>query len=90
MKTKKGFNIREVCGEHIIVPEGKENIDFSCVISMNETAAFLWKNIQGKSFTKTELIELLTANYEVDQDSATRDVEMLIEKWIKIGMIESD
>ena len=36
MKAKKGFNLRNVCGEQIIVAEGKENIDFSNIISMNE------------------------------------------------------
>ena len=36
MKAKKGFNLRNVCGEQIIVAEGKENIDFSNIISMND------------------------------------------------------
>ena len=27
MKTKNGFNLRNVCGEHIVVAEGKENIE---------------------------------------------------------------
>ena len=38
MKAKKGFNLRDVCGEKIIVAEGKENIDFSNIISMNESS----------------------------------------------------
>ena len=46
MKTKNGFNLRNVCGEHIVVAEGKENIDFSNIISMNETAAILWQHNQ--------------------------------------------
>ena len=28
MKKKPGFNLRTICGERIIVAEGKENIDF--------------------------------------------------------------
>ena len=50
MKTKKGFNLRTVCGENIIVAEGLDNIDFSRIINLNESAAFLWKNIQEKDF----------------------------------------
>ena len=34
MKTKKGFVLRNVCGENIIVAEGKENIDFTKIISI--------------------------------------------------------
>ena len=48
MKTKKGFNLRQVCGENVIVAEGVENIDFSSIISMNESSAYLWNNIKGK------------------------------------------
>ncbi|MCF0192026.1 MAG: PqqD family protein, partial [Prevotella sp.] len=39
MKIKDGFKIRQVCGENIVVAEGEANIDFSVVISINETAA---------------------------------------------------
>ena len=51
MKTKPGFNIRNVCGENILVAEGKENMDFSNIISMNESSAFLWNEVQGSEFT---------------------------------------
>ena len=53
MKTKKGFNLRQVCGENVIVAEGVENIDFSSIISMNESSAYLWNNIQGKESIRT-------------------------------------
>ena len=49
MKTKKGFNLRTICGENIIVAEGVENIDFSRIISMNESAAFKEQTSTQKS-----------------------------------------
>ena len=61
MKTKKGFKLRTVCGENIIVAEGIENVDFSRIISMNETSAYLWKNIQGIDFDENTLAGLLLA-----------------------------
>lgn len=45
MKAKNGFNLRTVCGENILVAEGEENIDFSNIISMNESSAYLWNSI---------------------------------------------
>ena len=42
MRIKKGFELRDVCGEHIIVAYGIENIDFNKVISLNESATYLW------------------------------------------------
>ena len=88
MKTKKGFNLRQVCGENVIVAEGAENIDFSSIISMNESSAYLWNSIQGKEFDKNNLVELLTQEYEVDADTAAKDVAALVAQWMKAGIIE--
>ena len=88
MKTKKGFNLRTVCGENIIVAEGIENVDFSRIISMNESSAYLWKNIQGTDFDANTLAELLLKEYEVDEATARSDAESLVEKWLEAGIIE--
>ena len=88
MKTKKGFRLRNVCGENIIVAEGIENIDFSRIISMNETSAYLWQNIQDNDFDADTLVKLLLAEYEVDEATARKDAERLIAKWQEAGIIE--
>ncbi len=88
MKAKKGFNLREICGEQMIVAEGKENIDFSNIISMNESSAYLWKAVAGKEFTPNDLAQLLTDRYEVDLDTALTDAQTLAGQWIKAGIVE--
>jgi len=78
MKVKNGFNLREVCGEHIIVAEGDENIDFSNIISMNESSAYLWEEVQKMdSFTVENLVELICNQYEIDEDTARKDATIL-------------
>lgn len=89
MKAKPGFNLRVVCGENIIVAEGEENIDFSNIISMNESSAYLWKNIQGKEFSHQDLVDLLTAEYEVDEATAMKDVKTLTDLWLQAGIIDA-
>lgn len=89
MKAKTGFNLRTVCGENIIVAEGEENIDFSNIISMNESSAYLWKNVQGmESFSHDDLVKLLTDEYEVDEETAMNDVKSLTDLWMQAGIIE--
>lgn len=89
MRAKKGFNLRTVCGENMIVAEGKENIDFSNIISMNESSAYLWKNIQNKeSFDENDLSKLLQQEYEVDEPTALNDSKALIKQWADAGIIE--
>lgn len=88
MKTKKGFVLRNVCGENIIVAEGKENIDFTKIISMNETAAYLWKNVEGKVFDSDTLMSLLINEYEVDDATANKDAKNIAKQWIEAGIAE--
>jgi len=89
MKAKEGFKLRDVCGEKIIVAEGIANIDFSRIISMNESSAYLWSHIQEKTFTTEELVKLLLDEYEVDEATAKADVEQLVQKWLEAGIIEA-
>jgi hypothetical protein len=88
MKTKSGFNLRQICGENVIIAEGEENIDFSNIISMNESSAYLWKNIQDKDFSEDELVKLLTEEYDVDDITAKSDVNSLVKSWLDAGIIE--
>lgn len=89
MKAKKGFTLRTVVGENIIVPEGKENIDVTNIVSMNESAALLWQAIVDKeSFTAEDLAKVLLENYEVDEDTALADAKAIAAKWIETGIAE--
>lgn len=91
MKVKNGFNLREVCGEHIIVAEGDENIDFSNIISMNESSAYLWEEVQKMgTFTVNNLVELICNQYEIDETTARKDAIALAAQWGTAGIIEGD
>ena len=89
MKAKKGFKLRQICGENIIVADGIENIDFSSIISRTESSAYLWQAIQDKEqFSTEELATLLTEQYEVDEATALADSQTLVDQWLKAGIIE--
>ncbi len=88
MKAKPGFSLRNVCGEHIIVAEGQDNIDFSKVISMNESAAYLWQAVNGREFTAETLAAMLMDEYEVDSDTAAMDAKEIADKWLEAGITE--
>ena len=88
MKQKKGFKLRNICGENIIVAEGIENIDFSKIISMNESSAYLWDQTRDRNFTVDDLCQLLLDEYDVDEKTAHADAEAVAAKWLEIGIIE--
>ena len=42
MKIKPGFELRMMCGENVIIAYGEENINFSKIIALNESATVIW------------------------------------------------
>ncbi len=90
MKINQGFELREICGEHIIIGTGIENIDFSKVISLNESAAWLWREAEGKEFTAESLVALLVEEYAVSEAVALADVSKLLEQWVALGVVSED
>lgn len=88
MKTIEGFRLREVCGECVIVPEGRTLVNFNKMISLNESAAFLWKQIEGKEFTVEQLADLLVGEYGIDRQTAESDASAVADKWIEVGIVE--
>ena len=88
MKKKTGLYLRNVLGENIIVAEGVENIDFSKIISMNDSAAFLWQQIGEEPFTVEDLVGYFCGEYNVDEQTAKADAEALVQQWINAGIVE--
>ena len=78
--------MRSVGGHFIVVPVGAQTIDFNCMITLNETGAFLWQKLQAEC-TAQELIEALLGEYEVEPAVAEADVERFIEKLQQAGLL---
>lgn len=87
MKINEGFELRKVCDENVIVAYGRKNIDFSKVISLNESAAFLWNAVADKEFTCQDLADILCKEYEVDAQTALKDVAQMVASWKELGLV---
>ena len=87
MKTKKGFILRSLGKEFILVAEGLEAVDANSMISMNESAAFLWEAVEGKDFDAGTLADLLQEEYDIPREVAEKDVASLIQTWQEAGII---
>jgi hypothetical protein len=87
MKTKKGFRLRELGGDYILIGESVELVNFNNLITFNETAAYLWQQVEGKEFDVEELTRLLLSEYEVSEDTAREDAQGTIDDWREIGII---
>ena len=88
MRIKEGFVLRTICGQNVISGEGSANVNFSKLVSLNETATFLFNAVEGKDFTPEDMADALTEAYEVDRETALADSRKLCDQWIEIGIIE--
>ena len=87
MKKKDGMVLREVCGEKVLVGEGLGAVDFGRLISLNDTAAYLWEQLEEDSDIDS-LTQALCKEYDVEEEVARHDVEAILEEWIKTGVVD--
>jgi hypothetical protein len=88
MRQKDGFVLRDVLGDKALVGEGADAINFGKLISMNDTAAWLWeKASELGDFTEEQLVDALLQAYDVDKAKAQADVTKLINTWKEMGVI---
>ena len=89
MKIIKGFVLRQVCGENVIVGEGLGAINFGKMLALNETAAWLWQQAVAMSeFTVDAVAQKLCDEYEVSLDEAQADVASIVTEWQNVGVLE--
>ena len=52
------------------------------VLTLNETAALLWKQMEGKEFTLDDLIDYMRSIFDVPEEEIKNDLEVFIDDWI--------
>ena len=88
MRISKGYTLRTLGQEYILVAEGIETVNFNRMISMNGTAAFLWKQVEDKDFDANMLVQLLIDNYDITREVAEKDVDQLLQSWKEAKIVE--
>ncbi|TEB07091.1 hypothetical protein Psch_00633 [Pelotomaculum schinkii] len=87
MKIKDGYLLREVAGNHVVVPTGKAALDFSGVITLNGAGTFLWKLLETDK-TEQELLSGLLEEYEIDEAAAKADLSEFLAKLKAAALFE--
>ncbi|MBR6571157.1 MAG: PqqD family protein [Clostridia bacterium] len=63
LRTKKGFILRKMLNEHIVVAVGEASLGFNGMIRLNATGAFLWETLE-KGATEETLAQKLLERFE--------------------------
>lgn len=88
MKIIEGFRLRDVMGQATVIGEGVNQVNFNKLITLNSSAAFLWKQVEGKEFDDTKLADLLVEEYGIDRELAEKDSKAIAAQWLDAGLVE--
>ena len=88
MNIKKGFELRDVCGEKVIIASGLENLDFTKLISVNETGADIWNLLLEGATSEEDLSAKFLDLYEGDEEQMRREVSAFLKELAEIGVLE--
>lgn len=78
MKIKEGFLLRKIAGQNVVLPTGGD-LDLNMMITLNDTGAFLWEQLQEET-DEAALVQALLKEYDVTEETAAKAVAAFAEK----------
>jgi hypothetical protein len=83
------YILRELAGECVLIPTGDAAAAFNGIITLNPTARFIWEAIQTPRTFEELLAQFLEA-YEIDPETANKDLAELLKTFEERHMLEQD
>lgn len=79
MKARQEFITRKIAGETVLVPTGTAAADFNGIITLNDTALFIWESL-AEDLTPEELLSRLLEEFDTEEETARKDMEEFLEQ----------
>ena len=89
MKIKDGFLLKKIAGSTVVVPVGDTLVNLQLMLSLNESGAFLWQQLQ-KDCTKDDLLAAMQAEYAVDAATAAADIDAFLNTLKENHILDED
>ena len=87
MKIVKEFILRDIAGECVLVPTGETTQEFNGLITLTDTAKFIWENLE-KADSFENLVKMMLNEYEIDEKTARKDAYGFINQLLQNGFAE--
>lgn len=87
MKIDSKVKVRDIAGEKVVIMQGRLGADLTRIIQLNGSSVWLLEQLADRDFGVTEVVELLTSRYDVDEQTATADAEKWVEQLREHKMI---
>lgn len=79
MTIKKGFVVKEIAGQYVVVALGEASKVFNGIIKLNESGKLIWEMLaEGKS--RDEVVDAILVEYNgVERETAEKDFDKFVE-----------
>ena len=88
MKKSPNFVTRKLQGKVILAPIGKAALDMDGLITMNNSATYLWDALGDNEFTQDDIVRLLLDHYDISPETARSEAASAISQWTDCGAVE--
>lgn len=89
IRTKKGFVLRKIGVQYMAVPFGAMTNQVKGMITLTESGYFLWKTLEKGVEDVEALVTAMTEEYDVDHDTAAKDVCAFLAYLAQMGVIDN-
>ncbi len=86
MRGNPDFMLRNVADTIVLVPVGKAAAEFSGMITLNATSAFLWQLLETEQSVES-MVAAMTERYEVTEAKANEDIIAFVQTMESAGAI---
>ena len=88
MKARDGFILRNLAGEYVLAPVGKQIKDFNGIAVMNELSVFIWNHLRTET-TRQDLLAKILEEYDVDEATAAADLDEILSRMAAMDLIDA-
>lgn len=72
MKIANGFILKKIADSFVVVPTGNNVVDFTAMITINETGAFIW-DLLSEDVDIDYVVSQMCKAYDIDSETALND-----------------
>jgi len=87
MKIKKGFMLRKIGEQNVVVAVGEASRSFNGIIRLNDSGRYLWEKLQG-GISEQELLQAMLNDFDIDESTARSDIAAFVAKLKEAGLLE--
>lgn len=91
-QANENFILRTIAGESVLIPVGNvhDSRFDNCMITMNETAAFLWRLFSDAPRTEEEAIMAAEESFSAPEGAISGHIRAFIAEYATLGLLHKE